>query len=178
MKEAHANKVSQSALARKLKISRQRVHSMVNEGLITPDAKGLIDFDDALQAIAENRDPGKGGKQTPVEGTFYEHRTRKEAALARLREIEASEKEGSLVNAEELRLNLAKLFVDVKTQIRAIAPKVTQEIAHLKISKTGRELTTAIEGLLRLEHDAALLQLSQWRPQSGGKNLSKKEGLK
>lgn len=151
---------------------------MIAEGLITPGAKGLIDLDAALLAIAANRDPGKGGKQTPVEGSFYEHRTRKESALANLRELEAAEKKGSLVNAELLRLEFARLFTDVKTRVRAIAPKIAQEVAHLKTSKSGRELTTAIEGLLRVEHDAALFQLSQWRPQSSGKNLSKKEGPK
>lgn len=57
-------KITRAELAKKLNISRQRVHTMVREGLIIPDAKGRIDLDLALTAIAANRDPVKGGKQT------------------------------------------------------------------------------------------------------------------
>lgn len=138
---------------------------MVHEGLITPDAKGLIDFDAALLAIAENQDPGKGGKQTPVEGTFYEHRTRKEAALARLREIEASEKEGILVNVEDLRRDIAKLFVDIKARLRAIPSKTAGEVYHTALSAKGeKEGKAAIFKKLQVEIDEALLELSQWKP--------------
>ena len=163
-------KVSRAALAKKLQVTRQRVHTMIQEGLITPDARGLSDLDEALTAIAANRDPAKGGKQAPVvEGTFHEHRTRKEAALARLREFEAAEKEQALVNAEDIQRELKNVFTIVRQNLRAIPAKAAGELCHIARSTPGRQGEVQVMTLLLKEIDQVLLELSQWTPETNKK---------
>lgn len=112
--------------------------------------------------IAANRDPVKGGKQAPVEGTFHEHRTRKEAALARLRSLEADEKAGSLVSVEDVRRELARAATICKSRLRQVPSSLAGEIFHTaKSSKTPREGTAQIFTLLQKAIDEALTELSQ-----------------
>lgn len=160
-------KVTRAELAKKLQVSRQRVHSMVQEGLIVPDSKGLIDLDTAITTIAANRDPARGGKRTPIEAdeSFSEARTRKETALANLREIEAAEKRGELVNAREYNDLHILMIVAAKTRLRSIPITVAGEVAHLGKTLNGRAAMSAISKLLLTAIDSALLELSQWKPE-------------
>lgn len=161
-------KVTRAELAKKLQVSRQRVHSMVQEGLIVPDSKGLIDLDTAITTIAANRDPARGGKRTPIEAdeTFSEARSRKETALANLRELEADEKRGELVSAENIRFELKNLFTVIRQNLRAIPAKTAQEVCHIARSKPGRTGEVAVMNLLLKELDQVLLELSQWKPEA------------
>lgn len=162
-------KVSQSQLARELGVSRQRVSAMVREGLITPDSKGRIDLDAALVAIAANRDPARGGKQTPVNESFHEARTRKERALATLREIEADEAAGRLVDAEEVQQAFVSMITTARTRLRAIPSKVAGELYHVgKVSKNQREGAAEIQKKLLAEVDEALQELSEYKPKTEG----------
>lgn len=166
-------RVTRGELAKKLKVSRQRIHAMEKAGLIGADGYGKIDLDEAIKAIADNYDPARGGKQGATrEGSFYEARTRKEAALANLREIEFAEKRGELVNAADMKRELARLFVSMKTRLRAIPSKNAQAIAHLKMEiKSARDLMAAIQTLLLKDIDEALEEISHW-------NLSETKGVK
>lgn len=166
-------KVSRAELAKKLQVTRQRIHAMEKAGLITTDEDGKIDFNEALKAIADNYDPARGGRHaTPREGSFYEERTRKERALANLREIEFAEKRSELVNAADMKRELARLFVNLKTRLRAIPTKSAQSLAHLKMeNKSPRELMATIQTLLLRDIDEALEEISHW-------DLSETKGVK
>ena len=153
--------VTQSELARELNVSRQRVSAMVKQGLFTPNSSGKIDLDLALQRIAENRDESRGGVQPPSTETFNEARCRKERALASLRELEASEKKGTLVDVEGVRLELARVAVTLKTRLRSVPSAVAQEVFHLALNaKTERQGVAQIFTLLQKTIDEALLELS------------------
>ena len=49
--------VTQSALARRLNVTRQAVHDLVKRGVLEPDANGLIDLDLAKHAELLDGEP-------------------------------------------------------------------------------------------------------------------------
>lgn len=157
--------VTQSELARELNVSRQRVSAMVKQGLFTPNSSGKIDLDLALQRITENKDESRGGKQAPVSLTFQEARTLKETALARLRQLEADEKENLLVNVDEIRFYFADVITVTKTRLRAVPVAIAQEAAHIGRTQPGRAGEVAIMKLMLESIDDALRELTQWQPE-------------
>lgn len=81
----------------------------------------------------------------------------------KIKELKRLEIEGKLLNAEELKLEFAKLFTDIKTHLLAVRHKCSQEITHILISgKTELEVRLEINKILEKEHYGALVELSQW----------------
>jgi len=120
----------------------------------------------------------KSGKRSPLQKdeNFHAARTRKEKALADLRQLEAAEKRGQLVDAEAYNRLHGEHILAAKARLRAIPSKCAQEVAALKLSKKGRELTAAVQKLLLREIDAALEELSKWKPK--GKTTTKSKTKK
>lgn len=152
--------VSVGTLAELLLIDPRRVQQLSKEGIFPKAERGRYDsvkcvhqYIRFLREQAKGRDPEKVKEEKAL---VAENR--------KLKELARKKQEGILVDAEDLRRELAKLFTDVKTRVRGIAPKCAQEVAHMKGSKGGRELITAIEALLKKEHDGALEELSKWKP--------------
>lgn len=171
-------KVTRVKLAEKLNVSRQRVHSMIKEGLIIPDSKGLIDLQEATTTIVANRDPVRGGKRTPItsDESFSEARSRKERALADMRELETAEKKGELLNAEEVMAALAEVFIVVKERLRSIPARMANEIYYIaKSTQNEREAIAKIFEALLKDIDDTLLELSRFRPPTSRKGGVKKK---
>jgi len=167
--------VTQATYAKSRGVTPARVNQLCKAGVIRLH-DGLIDPAEADAAVAAAGDPARdayrrlGRKGRPVEagsGSGSEYRkaaTAEKHWSALLKRIAYEEKQGELVNAEELRHELTKLFTTIRTRIRSIAPKCAQEIAHLKVSKMkNKELIAAIQAILKKEHDDALSELSQYR---------------
>ncbi|HBG47548.1 MAG TPA: hypothetical protein DDW94_11255 [Deltaproteobacteria bacterium] len=158
-------KLTQAGYARHLGVSRQMISKLIKDGTIKL-IDGLIDPVDADRRVAENKNPIHGGKRPVVEPdeTFNEARTRKERALASLRELEADEKSRTLVNVDEIRFYFADVATTVKTRLRSIPASVAQECAHMGKTLEGRAAAVAIMKLLTTAIDDALRELVQWQP--------------
>lgn len=159
-------KLTQAGYARHLGVSRQMIAKLVKDGTVKL-IDGLIDPVDADRRVAENKSPIHGGKRPLVEPdeSFSEARARKERALANLREIEAAEKRGELVNAREYNDIHILMIVAAKTRLRSIPTTVAGEVAHMGKTLNGRAAMSAISKLLLTAIDSALLELSQWKPE-------------
>ncbi len=153
-------RLTQAVYAKHRGVSRQMISKLVKDGTIKL-IHGLIDPVDADRRIADNKDLSRGGKQAPSTETFSEARARKERALASLREIEALEKKGTLVDAESVRYELAKAFTVCKSRLRQIPPSLSGEIFHTaRSAKSEREGQALIFSALQKAIDEALTELS------------------
>lgn len=72
------------------------------------------------------------------------HAARREAALADIAEIEASEKKGELVSVAEARADVIEKFTVVKTKILGVPTRVAQRLPHL-----AAEVVPVVDELLR-----------------------------
>lgn len=151
---------SAQTIAEVLLLDPRRVQQLSKEGIIPKVSKGQYDLVESVQGyIRYLRDQTKG--RDP-------ERVAEEKKIAtenrRLKELARKELEGELVNAKDLEIELIKLFTNIKTRVRSIAPKTAQEITHLKLnSKTEREMIAAVQEVLKREHDEALQEMSEWK---------------
>lgn len=152
---------SVNTIADLLLLDPRRIQQMAKEGILPKSDRGKYDLVACVQGYVRYlREQAKG---KDPEKLAEEKKIVKENRL--LKELARKQKEGLLVDAEELRRELAKAFTDVKTRIRSIAPKSAQAIAHLKMEKkVERELITSIQAILQKDHDEALEELSKWKP--------------
>ncbi len=151
---------SVNTIADLLLLDPRRIQQLAKEGVFPKGERGKYDLVACVQAYVRLlREQAKGKDPEKL---------KEEKALVRenrqLKELSRKQKEGQLVDVEELRRELAKAFTDVKTRIRSIAPKSAQAIAHMKMDKKSeRELIAAIQTVLQKEHDEALEELSKWK---------------
>lgn len=151
---------SVNTIAELLLLDPRRIQQLAKEGIFPKGERGKYDLVACVQAYVRLlREQAKGKDPEKL---------KEEKALVRenrqLKELSRKQKEGKLVDADELRRELAKAFTDVKTRIRSIAPKSAQAIAHLRMDKKSeRELIAAIQTVLQKEHDEALEELAKWK---------------
>lgn len=82
----------------------------------------------------------------------------------KIKELKRMEIEGKLINADDLKLEFAKLFTDVKERLRGIPTRLAGEIYNLVLNaKNEREGQTVVFTKLTQEIDEALKELSQWK---------------
>ena len=182
------NLLNQAAYAKHRGVSTMMVSKYVKQGLISTK-NGKIDPVKADRELEANLHPshrisspenGKKGGLSKGEGkprppasppgtspdagaSFASSRAAKEFITASLKKIELEEKRGQMINAEDLKAEFAKLFVDIKTRIRAIGPKISQEVAHLKLnSRNEKSVTVDVQKIIMSECDEALKELSNW----------------
>lgn len=171
--------VTQRAYAGLRKVSPQYISRLVKEGVITLQ-DGKINPDTADKAIEDwssriHDTPGKIGSNEVSDDSIATHRKRQIKVVTSLKQLQLDEERGKLVNIDELRAEFGKLFVDIKTRIRAIASKVSQEVAVIKLnSNNEKAATVAVQKIIMFECDEALKELSQWR----GKSKKSKGGKK
>ena len=117
LQDEQAKRVTQSELARRVGVSRQAIHDLINRGLLQKGDDGLIDFEQAKRDIDNNlkKVDAKtlnniiGNPPAPASSLFDKPEQPNEYNAARLRDIEATagmkelklkEKEGSLIDKE------------------------------------------------------------------------------
>lgn len=162
--------VSQSEYARQRGVTPGYINKLVKYGVLKlQDGKidpVRADADIKAYAAQLHDTPGpKGSNPSANDDSLAAWRKKELQVKTAIRRLELEESTGKLINIEELRTELAKLFVNLKTVLRALPSKVAGEIFHLaKNAKTEREAMAGISKYLLKEVDAALLELSNWKP--------------
>lgn len=171
-------KQSKTQVAQELGVSRTRLYTMIKEGIVSPEADGTIDIILARTSMQEKLSSTHGGKRTSaiINENFSEARTRKEKALADMRELEVAEKRGDFLNAEEVKAALAETFIVIKERIRSIPARYSTEIYHIakSMQKENEAIAKIFETLLK-DIDETLLELSRFRPPTNRKGGVKKK---
>ncbi len=116
---------SKAQLGRRHKISRQMVGKYCNLGMPVR-ADGLVDPGVADAWIAENIDKSVGTSG------LTEARTRKENALAGLRELELRKRQGELLEYSQVKAEWSKLLTTFKNKMLYIPGKVARSLAGAK----------------------------------------------
>lgn len=117
-----ARKATQAELARELGVARQSIHELVARGVLSADADGLIDADLARQAIARDLAPhaktavavlgappvAETAPEVPAAvpptiSSYHVARTLREAAEARIAQLNLAERQRQLVSVEDVR---------------------------------------------------------------------------
>lgn len=172
--------VSQSEYARQRSVTPGYINKLVKQGVLKLQ-EGKINPEQAdqdIQAYASGLKGTPGPKATgqPDDDSLASWRKRELQVKTAIRQIQLDEGKGKLVNIDELRAEFGKLFVDIKTRIRAIGPKVAQEVSFIKLnSQNEKAATVAVQKIIMAECDEALKELSQWgtqkkNPKGGKKN--------
>ena len=142
-----------SFLAKLFDLTERRIQQLALEGKMVKLSRGKYDLWPSVKGYA----------------TFLKEQTKAEEKKLvkenrRIKEIKRQELEKEVVNAKDLERELTTLFTTIKTRIRAIAPKVALEIAHLKMAKKKqREVTAEVQEIIKKEADEALQELSEYK---------------
>lgn len=152
---------SVKTIAEVLLLDPRRVQQLSKEGIFPRKSRGQYDLIECVHGYirflrdqTRGRDPERVAEEKKI---TIENR--------KMKEMERGKQEKTLVSSADMERELAKLFTDVKTRIRSIAPKCAQGIAALKSTKKNdREIIADIQEILRKEHDDALTELSTWKP--------------
>lgn len=164
--------ITQAEYSRRRGCSKPYISKLVSQGIITL-TDGMVDPEAADSQIADY-----SAQMHPKEGedshSLAEWRRRELKVKCALKQLELDEEKNKMINAEELKTEFAKLFVDIKTTLRGIPSKAAGELYHMaKNAKSDREGMAAIATLLLREIDEALTALSQWQPKSNKKGGGK-----
>jgi len=136
------------SLARELGVTVQAVSLAVKAGRLSAgiqfDARGRATVTDPTAAAAEWRDahaavpPAVRALDSDATATYPELRRRREAQLLRLARVDAEEaeialleKQGRLVPLVEIRTEVARRYVVVRTHLLGLASKVRQRLPHI-----------------------------------------------
>ena len=83
-----------------------------------------------------------------------EARRRKEVALARLREMEADQKAGKLIAADQVRDAWVKILAAIKTGVLRMPDKLAPQMAAVSDAREARAVLLAeCESVLKVLHD-------------------------
>lgn len=169
--------ITMAEYSRQRGCSKPYISKLVAQGVITL-TDGMVDPEAADSQIADYaaqmHPKGEKGEQS-----LAEWRRRELKVKCALKQMELDTERGLLVDAEELKAELARLFIDIKSILRAIPSKTAGELVHMaRNAKTDREGMAAVSTLLLKEIDAALTTLSQWGKQKKGGNTKGGKGHK
>lgn len=162
--------ITQAELARREGVNRMQVTKWKKDGRLVWRKK-KIDYEATKKLLDETADPARaefaksGGR---VKVSFADARTAKEAARARLTQLQVKEKEGQLVDRDALLFSLQDLFANIKSQELSIPAKTVGEIVgvlekdlNIKVPQALQvKLRTIIQGEIR----DTLKELSKWKP--------------
>lgn len=133
--------VSQTEFARIIEVDKAHVTRLKQAGrlvMVEEGGKQLVDVEASRVRIEETADPAHaaGADQAPLaQGTgakFNAARAREMEAKADLAEMEAREKAGKLVDAEEARLFAANLGATFGAQLDALVDRLAPELVAIK----------------------------------------------
>lgn len=172
-------KLTEAALARELGVSRQAIHALVERGILHKDADGLIDVEQAKQALLNKVRPS--GKTTaaiisqdenaiqplkqpltpPPEPdqsaeitSYHIAKTLREAAEAQIARLKLADMQGKFLvkdDFERYLFNAGRMLRDTLTNC---ARRIGAEVSGLTTAE-------ACEAVIDREHRAALASFSQ-----------------
>lgn len=158
--------VSQSEFARRVGVTRQRVHSLIKEGrLHLVGKKGKrqrLDFEKSLAAYEATRDPSKPSKIAPAaemvedgndvaeDGgwSFAKARRERETAAARRQKIKLAEEEGRLVSKKQVDADGFALGRIMRGGMQAWPSAMRERLAHKTPKAIFKILTEEVATLL------------------------------
>lgn len=140
-------------LGKLFNLSTRRVEQLTTMGHVIKTGRGQYDLLPSIKGYIQYL---KELAKASEHGLTEENR--------KIKELKRMEMQGKLIDADDLRLELSRLIVDVKTKLQAVRYKCSQEIAHIIITgKTEANIRLKIDEILKTEHDAALVELSKWK---------------
>ncbi len=162
-----------SAYAKARRLNRTTICRQVKSGLIPRGADGLINVAEADLARANNLDPSRGrrreaavgaSKRAPASGfenssTYLSARTRKEMAIAELRELDAARIKGEYLLATEVKETWAKAITSARSTI-------LQWPARLAPRLIGISDVRQAEAIINQQVRELLTELSQYTPET------------
>lgn len=171
-------KLTESGLARECKTSRQSIHDLVKRGILTKDADGLIDVEEAETAIRNNLRPSSKISMSlqpadappantppatePGEGTeitsYHVAKTLREAAEAQMARIKLGEMQGKYVVKAEVDSAIFEIARALRDGLTNCARRIGADVAGLSDAADceaviDREHRALLESMMhRIDH--------------------------
>lgn len=120
-----ASKVKVEQLAAVLGLSVQQIYNLRNDGVLSPAAKGRYDLAKSVQAYLEYVARGK------TRAGNVDAKNRLMLAKAQMAELVAAERQGKLLNAEQVQQVINEAMVVVGTQMDGIGGRLAGELAGI-----------------------------------------------
>lgn len=140
--EAPARILNAEGLAEFLKLTKQRVHQLVQEGL-PRELRGKYDLDRAARWYIRYLQAAIEKKAIPLEGqelvSEQRERVRKMKLDADLKEIQLARERSQLVAIDDVEKEMADLVLTTKARIMAVAPRLAPEL----LGETSRVMVQA-----------------------------------
>ena len=168
-------RLTESGLARQLKVSRQAVHELVKRGVLSKDKDGLIDFELAKHALMNRvRPSGKTAAalqdnpalepttQTdaaaePEITSYHVAKTLREAAEAQIARLKLAEMQGEVIRSDAVRATWTARIASTRDALLQIPSRLAPVLA----AETD---LAAVTLLLEDEIRQALAELSREEP--------------
>jgi hypothetical protein len=144
--------VSQIEAARRLKIKRQKIQKWIKSGFIKKRSDSKINYEEVLRVHEQGKVLDKNGGNGSYD--IFDARRTKEVWQAKLLELDFRQREGELLEKEEVLIFYKNLVAVVKTKILAVADRVPPLII-------GEENEKKIRKILRDELIIALDELTK-----------------
>lgn len=141
--------VSQTEFGRLHDVTRMQVNRWKGDGLLATNAKAQVNVA-ASDKVLEANNLGRFRKEESAGAAATKASTRKENALARLRELDVEEREGRLVDVNEARDLAFRLAQLVQDRLTSWPARVSAQMATEMGVKTG-VVSAALEKYVRLE---------------------------
>ena len=175
--------ITQATYARLAGVAKSTITRQVQRGIIpTHGPNHLVNAEQANAARRKNLDPGRGRRHRATDlkdpgqdtsgtsstehgghkqrldaGDFLQARTRREQAVAKLRELELREKRGELVQLKDVTRAWTGLVAAVRSRLLMMPANLATYVA-------AESNPAKCEDIMRSELYEALTELSQWRP--------------
>lgn len=169
-------RLSEAAAARVCGISRQAVHEWVKRGLITKGPDGLLSAQDVQTLRAGLHPRGKASAPPPTQPaapptsapnqpvmpasedaamtSYHVAKTLREAAEARIAQLRLAELRGELVRAQDINVELARIFATFRESMQ----QIPNRMAAILAVETDQ---ARVHDLLDAEITGALLHLKR-----------------
>lgn len=163
-----SERLTPSALARRLGVSRQAIFNLQERGILPRDVDGKLDATEATALIAANLHPT--GKAAAAAGAADERagqginprtmdyataKTLRELAEAQIAQIKLAEMQGKLAPVSDLESALRAAHISAREWLRGEARPLAEECAGQPVD--------AIEQTLQRTFDAFLIRLATWQ---------------
>jgi hypothetical protein len=167
---ANVRRVNKSALARELGVSRQAVHDLVQRGILSEDAEGLLDVEMAKIALANRVRPSSktaqalhspapapsspstatqqtaAAAQAPLATDYHTAKTLREVAEARMAQLKVAEMQGQLTDANEVGRAIWTAFRTLRDTAMPLGRRVAGRVAAMQ---DAREIQLLIDEEVR-----------------------------
>lgn len=130
-------RVTQSELARLAELSPQRIHQLIQSGVLTRGTDNLLDAAESLKALKRDQDPAKVQKELDAKGVsspdpdgYRAARAMREKATAMRIGLAVEKERGRLIERDVALAACADIVVAARRQLLEIPDRLAGEMAH------------------------------------------------